>query len=437
MAARMDVERESVTMGEASQAGAAAGQPEGNGIGGFLRGRPRALRSLLAGGLLIAIAAVGGWWHYSGRESTDDAQVDGHIVPIAARVGGTVAAVKVEDNQAVEAGAVLVEVDPRDYRVALQRAEADHADARAALAAAEAGIPITTTTTAGQVSSAGANVERAATGTQAAAWDVEASRARLAFAEARLREASANATRASRDLERLKPLVAKDEVSQQQYDAAVAAADAATASVESAQAAIIEATQAVSVAESRRSQSANALTQAQADLRTARTAPEQVTVTRARAQSAAARVQQAKALLDQATLNLAYATIKAPAAGRVSKKSVEPGQVIQPGQPLLALVPLGDVWVTANFKETQLRNMRPGQRASVSVDAFGRSYQGKVESIAAATGARFSLLPPENATGNYVKVVQRIPVKIVFDRGQDPEHLLRPGMSVVPTVYTR
>jgi membrane fusion protein (multidrug efflux system) len=255
--------------------------------------------------------------------------------------------------------------------------------------------------------------------------------------QARLKEATANATRAARDLERLKPLLAKDEVSQQQYDAAVAASDAARAAVESAQALIVEATQAVSVAEGRRAQASNALTQAQAELRTARTAPEQVAVTRARAESARARVQQAKALLEQATLNLAYTTIKAPRAGRVSKKSVEPGQVIQPGQPLLAIVPVEDVWITANFKETQLKDMRQGQRASVSVDAYGRRYEGRVESIAAATGARFSLLPPENATGNYVKVVQRIPVKIVLDKGQDPEHLLRPGMSVVPTVYTR
>jgi membrane fusion protein (multidrug efflux system) len=424
-------------MSEPSQAGAAADRRSDDGVTGLLRTRPGARRLLLAGGLVVLAAVLWAWWHYAGRESTDDAQVDGHIVPIAARVGGTVQAVKVEDNQVVEAGTVLVEVDPRDYRVALQRAEADYADLQAALAAAEAGIPITSTLTASQVSSAGANVERATTGTQAAAWDVEASRARLAVAQARLREATANATRTSRDLERLKPLLAKDEVSQQQYDAAVAGADAARASVESAQAAIAEATQAVSVAESRRAQAANALTQAQADLRTAQTAPEQVMVTKARAQSAAARVQQAKALLEQATLNLAYTTIKAPSAGRVSKKSVEPGQVIQPGQPLLAIVPVEDVWVTANFKETQLKNMRPGQRASVSVDAYGRRYEGRVESIAAATGARFSLLPPENASGNYVKVVQRIPVKIVLDRGQDPEHLLRPGMSVVPTVYTR
>jgi membrane fusion protein (multidrug efflux system) len=344
---------------------------------------------------------------------------------------------KVDDNQVVEAGAVLVAIDQRDYQTALERARADYSDAQAALAAAQAGVPITSTTTASQMSSAGASVERAASGAEAATRDVDASRARLASIQARLKEAQANATRASRDLDRMKQLVAKDEISQLQYDAAVAAADAARATVESAQASVNESTQAVSVAESRRMQALNALTQAQAELRTARTGPEQVTVIKARAESAAARVLQARAVLDQATLNLAYTTVTAPVAGRVSKKSVEPGQVIQPGQPLLAIVPVEDIWITANFKETQLKNMRPGQPATVSVDAYGRTYEGHVDSIAAATGARFSLLPPENATGNYVKVVQRIPVKIVLDKGQDPQHLLRPGMSVIPTVHTR
>lgn len=399
--------------------------------------RRRRRRLVIGAVLIVAVAMVVVWWHFSGRESTDDAQVDGHIVPIAARVGGTVRAVKVEDNQVVEAGTVLVEIDPTDYEVALRRAEADYADAQAALAAAQAGIPITTTTTASQVSSASANVDRAHAGAEAASRDVEAARARLNAAQARLKEATANATRTGRDLERMKQLIAKDEVSQQQYDAAVAAADAARAGVESAQAAIAEANQAISMAESRRVQAGGALQQAEADLRTAHTGPEQLTVTKARAQSAEARVRQAKAVLDQAQLNMGYTTVKAPVAGRVSKKSVETGQVIQPGQPLLALVPLENIWITANFKETQLTKMRPGQRVSISVDAYGRTYGGHVDSIAAATGARFSLLPPENATGNYVKVVQRVPVKIVLDKGQDPEHLLRPGMSVVPTVYTR
>jgi membrane fusion protein, multidrug efflux system len=435
VADRLGIERENATMTEPSRAGAPAHEQSDLHDPAEPRGRKRTL--IAAGALVLLVVVLGAWWYYSGRESTDDAQVDGHIVPVAPRVGGTVLTVNVEDNQSVKAGDVLVEIDPRDYRVALQRAEADLADAQAALAAAQAGIPITSTTTASQVSSAGANVDRAKAGTDAATQDVLAARARLASTQARLREAQANATRTSRDLERMKQLIAKDEVSQQQYDAAVAASEAAHATVESTQATIAEATQAVSVAESRRVQATGSLTQAEADLRTAHTGPEQVTVTRARAQSAEARVKQAQAQLEQATLNLAYTTIRAPAAGRVSKKSVEAGQVIQPGQPLMAIVPLENVWITANFKETQLKEMRPGQRVSVSVDAYDREYAAKVDSIAAATGARFSLLPPENATGNYVKVVQRIPVKIVLDPGQDNEHLLRPGMSVVPTVYTR
>jgi membrane fusion protein, multidrug efflux system len=430
-----DVEREQATMSGPSQAGGQADPAIRREEAAAVRARRRNLM-IVAGLVLIAVVAAG-WWYYGGRETTDDAQVDGHIVPIAPRVGGTVLTVKVEDNQDVAEGTVLAEIDPRDYRVALERAEADLADARAAFAAAQAGIPITSTTTASQVSAAGANVERAQAGTDAASRDIEAARARLGAAQARLKEATANATRNSRDLERMKQLIAKDEVSQQQYDAAVAAAEAARATVESVQAAVIEATQAVSVAESRRVQATGAQTLAEADLRSAQTAPEQVTVTRSRAQSAEARVRLAQAALEQATLNLAYTTVKAPVAGRVSKKSVEAGQVIQPGQPMMALVPLENLWITANFKETQLNKMRPGQRVSISVDAYDRTYQGRVESIAAATGARFSLLPPENATGNYVKVVQRVPVKILLDAGQDREHLLRPGMSVVPTVYLR
>jgi membrane fusion protein, multidrug efflux system len=432
-------------MSDTTRVGEPDARGNGESAGGFLK-RPRTRRLLIGGAAILVLLVALGWWYYSGRESTDDAQVDGHIVQVSSRVGGTVLGVKVEDNEYVKAGTVLVEVDPKDYRVALQRAEADFADAQAGLLAAQAGVPITSTTTQSQMSSAGANVERAQAGREAANRDVEAARARLTSAQARLREAKANQTRTARDLERMKELVAKDEVSQQQYDAAVAAAEAASAAVESSTAAISEATQAVSVAESRRVQAAGGLTQAEAELRTAHTGPDQVVVTKAREQSAEARVRQAKAALDMANLNIQYTTITAPVSGIVSRRSVEPGQTIQPGQPLLAVVPLEDgartpgrpsVWITANFKETQLKGMRVGQAATIDVDAYGRSYSGKVDSIAAATGARFSLLPPENATGNYVKVVQRVPVKIVLDKGQDAEHLLRPGMSVTATVHTR
>ena len=383
----------------------------------------RARVGLSIGLLVAAVAVTAIWWHFTIRETTDDAQVDGHIVPIAARVGGTVRAVRVDDNQIVEAGDVLVEIDPRDVQVALARAEAELADAQANALAARTGIPIAETTTASQTQSAEANVRRAAAGLAAAD-------ARLGVAQARLAEAVANDTRAARDLDRLKELVAKDEVSQQQYDAAAAGATAAHAAVEGARSAVAE-------ADTGRDAAGQALTQAKAELLSARTGPQQVEVTRARASSAEARLAQARAAVERARLDLEYVTIKAPAGGVVSKKSVEPGAVVAPGQALLAVVPLDDVWVTANFKETQLRHMRPGQPATISVDAYGRTYRGHVDSIAAATGARFSLLPPENASGNFVKIVQRVPVKIVLEPGENGDHLLRPGLSVVPTVITR
>jgi len=388
---------------------------------------------------LITAAVVGGlWWHYSGRESTDDAQLDSHITQIAAKVGGTVIRVAVQDNELVPAGAVLVEIDPRDYQVALTRAEAELAAARATAEAATVGVPIARTETSSGVSSAQGGVEQAEASVATAVHEIEAARARLSSAQALERQRKAEATRTGRDVERLKALIAKDEISQQQYDAAVANADAAQASVEAAGAAVHEAETAVGVAESRARQSRATASQAAASLRTANTGPQQVKVSRAQADVAVARVQQAEATLAQAKLNFEYAVVKAPAAGIVSRKAVEIGQVVQPGQPLLALVDPEQVWVTANFKETQLRDMRVGQRVTVEVDALGgKSFQGRIQSIAAATGARFSLLPPENATGNYVKVVQRVPVKIVLDPGQDPEHRLRPGMSVVPVVYLK
>jgi membrane fusion protein, multidrug efflux system len=257
-------------------------------------------------------------------------------------------------------------------------------------------------------------------------------------AQARVREVEANAAKAAQDVERLRGLLAKDEVSQQQFEAATAAAEAQKAAADSARSQVAEAEAGIRVAESKLAQARAGEQQSQAELRTAQTGPSQVTATRARASSAEAHVQQARATLAQAELNLQYSTVKAPVRGIVSKKAVNVGQVVQAGQPLMAIVQVDEVWITANFKETQLKDVRAGQRAAIRVDAYGgRRFTGKVDSIAGATGARFSLLPPENATGNFVKVVQRIPVKIVLDPGQDPEHLLRPGMSVVPTVFTK
>jgi membrane fusion protein, multidrug efflux system len=287
------------------------------------------------------------------------------------------------------------------------------------------------------VSTAQGSLEQAKAMIEGAQREVEAAHARLTTSQAKAREAEANATKAGRDAERLKGLLAKDEVSQQQFDAATAQAEAQRAASDSAKSQINEAEVGTRVAESRLAQARASELQAQAGLRSAGTGPEQVTAMKARAASAEAHVEQAKANLAQAELNLQYTVVKSPARGIVSKKSVNPGQVVQAMQPLLAIVESGEIWITANYKETQLSAMRAGQRAVVDVDAYGKTFEGHVDSISAATGARFSLLPPENATGNFVKVVQRVPVKIVLNPGQDPEHLLRPGLSVTPTVYTR
>jgi membrane fusion protein, multidrug efflux system len=374
----------------------------------YLREHPAVRIALIVVLVIIAVAAVFVWRYYSVRESTDDAQVDGHITPVSPRVSGTVTKLNFTDNQNVQEGSVLVQMDPRDYQVAVQRAQAELADALAGASAARTNVPIANISSTSSIQTADAAYN-------ASLREVEAARARL-------REAQANYDKVAKDLERMKQLVTKDEVSRQQYDATVAAEQSARATVDAANAA-------VSTAESH-------VAQAQAAVRSAGTGPQQVRVTEARAGSATAAVQKAQANLAQAELNLQYTTVRAPGSGVVSKRSVEVGQVLQPGQPLAALVDLGDIYITANFKETQLRNMHPGQPVDVEVDAYGRKLKGHVDSIGGATGSRFSLLPPDNATGNYVKVVQRVPVKIVLDKGEDPQHLLRPGMSVVPTVHT-
>ncbi len=404
----------------------------------FFKQHPRAKWALLAILILLVAGGYFVWSHYSSRESTDDAQIDGHINPISAKVGGTVIAVNVDDNQPVQAGQVLVQIDPRDYKVALERAQADLDAARQTAQAAQTGVPITTATSSSRLESALANVRASQAGLAAAQKEVAAANAQLRSAQARLDEAQARNSLAQQNLQRMKMLVSRDEVSRQQYDASVSEAQAASAAVDSAKAIIAQAEQGVPVAESHVEQANAAIAQAQAAVSAARTAPQEIAASRAQFGTAGAKVQQSEAALAQTQLNLGYTTVVAPVNGVVSKKTVEVGQVIAPGQPLLAVVPLEDVWVTANFKETQLHYMHPGQPAIISVDAYGgRDYHGHVGSIAAATGARFSLLPPENATGNYVKVVQRIPVKILIDKGQDPGHLLRPGMSVDATVLIK
>jgi membrane fusion protein (multidrug efflux system) len=400
--------------------------------------RPWAKWLLVAALAAIAIGTLMAFNYFAIRESTDDAQIDGHINPVASRVGGTVLQVYVLENQQVKAGTLLVQLDSKDYLVALDKAKADLAAAEAAAQGAQVQIPVTHTTTTSQINTAAGALKRAQGSQAAAQKDVAAARAKLALSQARMRQADVNYTRAIQDLDRMKQLIAKDEVSQQQYDTAFAVAESMRATRESEEAAIREAEASVGAAQARVLQAEGVVLEAEAAVSAAQTAPQQVTVTRSRAATAEAQVLLAKAAVEQAQLNVAYTSITAPVDGIVSKKNVEVGQILQPGQPILAIVPLEDVWVTANFKETQLKKMRPGQAAQVSVDAFGgRRYTGHVDSIAAATGARFSLFPPENATGNYVKVVQRVPVKILIERDEDPDHVLRPGMSVEVTVLTK
>jgi membrane fusion protein, multidrug efflux system len=384
---------------------------------------PRFRMFLILGLILLAVVGFFLWRYFSSYESTDDAQIDGHVNSISARVAGHVLKLNFQDNQYVKAGTVLVEIDPTDYQVAVDRAQADYNDAKATADAANVDVPITSENTTSQLSSAGADVLNAQAGIKGAKQQFAAARANLA-------EAEANNVKAQNDLERYKQLVDKQEISQQQYDQAVAAAKASEAGVEAARAS-------ADAAESQVTQAQGRLVQAQATQRSAATAPKQMAVIRARAGSALAAADRKKADLDQALLNLQYTKIIAPVDGVVSDRTVEVGQNVQPGQELLKIIPLADIWVTANFKETQLREMKAGQRATIEVDATGKKYKGHVDSIAGASGARFSLLPPENATGNYVKVVQRIPVKIILEKGENQQHELRPGMSVVPKVWVR
>jgi membrane fusion protein (multidrug efflux system) len=362
------------------------------------------------------------WRYFSSYESTDDAQVDVHLYPVSSRISGYVIRVNVNDNQHVEQGTVLVEIDPRDYQVAVDKARADLASAEATARSLNVTVPITSVSTSSQLRSTASDVRNAQAG-------IEAAEKQLAAALAQVTQAEANDVKAQDDLKRYKLLVDKKEVSEQIYDQSLAAARASTANVAAAGANAAAARQAVEQAKSR-------LAQAEANHRSAQTGPQQVASTRDRARSAAADVQQKRALLDQAELNLRYAQIVAPVTGEVNK-TVVVGMNVQPGQQLLTVVPLDDVWITANFKETQLRRMRPGQRADIRVDSSGRTYRGRVDSIAGATGPLFSVLPPENATGNYVKIVQRLPVKIVLDPGENRDRQLRPGMSVEPRVRLR
>ena len=378
---------------------------------------------------LLAILGIVGYFVRNAflYEDTDDAQVDGHVMPLSARISGQISEVHVIEGQVVHAGDVLVTIDPEDYNIAAEQAQANLADALATAASSHWNVPITSITVQSNLDSAKTAVLNAEAALKAAEHNYESTQAALVQAEA-------NANRSDADLERAKQLVAKEDISRQQYDQAVASSTANRAAVVSAQAGVHAAEQSVQQAQGK-------VLQAKSDLQTAETAPQQVSLTRANALAADAKAAQRKAQLAQAQMNLNYTIIRTPVTGIIGKKSVEVGQNVSIGQEMLEVVPLDDVWVTANFKETELAHMRAGQSVEIKVDAYGRTWKGRVTNIGGGTGSVFSLLPPENATGNYVKVVQRVPVRIDFDRsvGQDfnAEGLLKPGLSVEPDVRVR
>lgn len=400
--------------------------------------RKRNIRFILLAVLVVAvIASIPIFMYYSVRESTDDAQVDGHLIPISPRISGYVLEVLVNDNQKVKVGESLVKLDPADYQTAYESAEAQLESLLATSTESKVNVPLTDINTRGSLNITTTQEQQAIAAVNGANQAVSAARARLNSSSAALMQTQANFIRAQKDLARTKALVEKDEISKQDYDAAVAAADANAAQVEAARADVVTSQHTLD-------QSIAQVDQAKASLATAvvqrrqntESKPRQIEISKARYNQSQATAKQQRASVEQAKLNLGYTLIKAPVDGVVSRKTAEPGMQVSPGQQIMSLVPLDDIWVTANFKETQLKKMRPRQEVEIEVDTYGssRSYRGHVDSIAAASGARFQLLPPENATGNYVKVVQRIPVKIVLEPGQNRDYHLVPGMSVVPTV---
>jgi len=386
--------------------------------------RPHAKRRrnvvILAVILVVLVGGVFLWRYLSSYESTDDAQADVHLYPVSARISGYVVKVNVDDNQWVEKGTVLVEIDPKDYEVAVAQAQANLASAEATAQSLNITVPITSVNSSSQLQSTASDILNTNAG-------IIAAQRQLTAAQAQVEQAQANDVKAQDDLKRYKLLVDKKEVAEQVYDQALAAAKSSTAAVAAARANESAAQQFVEQARSRQ-------VQAEANHQYAETGPQQVSSSKARARAAIADVEEKRALLEQAQLNLGYTKIVAPVSGEVNK-TVVVGLNVQAGQQLLTVVPLDEVWVTANFKETQLRHMRVGQKAEIHIDSNGRTLKGHVDSIAGATGPLFSLLPPENATGNYVKIVQRVPVKIVLEPGENRDRQLRPGMNVVPDVY--
>jgi membrane fusion protein, multidrug efflux system len=386
--------------------------------------RRRSHKRWIIGAAVVVVLIVSTFlWHYfSGFESTDDAQVDVHLYPVSARISGYVQAVHVGDNQYVQEGATLVEIDPKDYQVALAKAQANLETAAASARALNIDVPVSSVDTASQLKFTSSDIENA----KAA---IAAGEKQVAAALARIQEAEAQNVKAQDDVQRYHLLLTKDEVPKQTYDYAVAAAQTDTAAVVAAKADEATAEQNVAQARSR-------LIETIARNESAQAGPQRVASTRAHALSAVADVAQKQADLDKANLNLGYTRIVAPVSGEVTK-TVVVGLNVEPGEQMLTVVPLDQVWITANFKETQLKHVSVGQKAEIVLDSNGRTYRGHVDSIAGGTGPIFSLLPPENATGNYVKIVQRVPVKIVLEPGENRDHQLRPGMNVEAKVFLR
>jgi membrane fusion protein (multidrug efflux system) len=398
---------------------------------------PKVQRLLIAGGAVVLAAIVGLVVYFHDRESTDDAQVDGHITPMASKVYGRVAQVLVDDNQPVKAGQVLVKIDPRDYQAAVDQAKAALLLAESEARSAGVDVPRTRENVASGNSSADAQLMGSQADLARAQTTYEqAQTSDLAWAQANVEKSQANAELAKADLARYLPLMEKGEISKQQYDAAKANADATASALRADQERLAQAKRSVDVTKAQLDAAKARVEEARAGVDTAHANVKQVSMKAADAQAKIAKVEQARAELEAAQLNLSYTEITAPVDGVATHKQVEPGQIVQAGQGLLVVVPLQDVWVTANFKETQLKNMKPGQKAEVKVDTYGKTFSGHVDSIAGATGSVLSLLPPENATGNFVKVVQRIPVKIVLDPIPAGKAVLRPGMNVDATVLT-
>src|ERR1700724_3286622 len=398
---------------------------------------PKVQRLLAVGGLVLLAALAGLFVYYHNRETTDDAQVDGHITPIASKIYGRVAEVLVTDNEPVKAGQVLVKIDPRDYQAALDQAKAALALAESEAASAGVDVPRTRENVASGTSNADAQLSGALADLERARVTYEQARTSdLAWAQANIEKSKANAELAQADLARYKPLLDKGEISKQQYDAAKANADATASGLRADQEKLAQAQRAVDIAKAQLLAARARVEQAKAGVSAAHADTRQISMRTSDAQGKIAKVQQARAVLAAAELNLGYTDIVAPVDGVATHKQVEPGQIVQQGQGLLVVVPLKDVWVTANFKETQLKKMKAGQKAEVHVDTYGKTFTGHLDSIAGATGAVLSLLPPENATGNYVKVVQRIPVKIIVDPIPEQQAVLRPGMNADVTVIT-